>query len=64
MQDDDDNAQNQRLEVAVGRKKAARKFTGVYAEESVEGSDAKSSSEEDETEYQVEDNVFPLLDVC
>ena len=60
MQDDDDSAQNQRLQVDDGGKNAVRTSTGLYAQESVEDSDAKSSSEEDETEYQVQDNVCLL----
>ena len=64
MQDDDDSAQNQRFQSAVGRRNAPGKSTRLDAEESVEDSDAKSSSEEDETEYQVQDNVYFLLVVC
>lgn len=61
---DDDSAGDKRPHVAVDRKNAARKSTGLYAEESVEDSGVRSSSEEDETEYQVQDNVCALLLNC
>lgn len=57
----DDDSGDKRPHTAVGRKNAGRKSTGVYAEESVEDSGVRSSSEEDETEYQVQDNVCALL---
>ena len=59
MQDDDSG--HTRLHTAADRKNAAGKSTGLYAEESVEDSGVRSSSEEDETEYQVHDNVCALL---
>lgn len=59
MQDDDSG--DKRPHTAVDRKNAARKSTGLYAEESVEDSGVRSSSEEDETEHQVQDNVCALL---
>lgn len=61
---DDDSAGDKRPHAAVDRKNAARKSTGLYAEESVEDSGVRSSSKEDETEYQVQDNVRALLGNC
>lgn len=56
MQEDDRGQDLPRRRTDV-RKNAAQKPVGLYAEDSVQDSVVKSSSEEDETEYQVQDNV-------
>lgn len=62
--EEDDSSQDLTRRTTGVRKHAAQKRTGLYAEDSVEDSVVKSSSEEDETEYQVQDNVLVFLTIA